>query len=220
MRSIPQPHLNDLPRASSAWLRFLWSCALLLLIVSAPASALLGLEVGVRAGSMTYSGDLFGGSDEYRGDQLGTGICGAVRLGITTLPVIDIVADLGYTQRSSFAIDVATDDQRAYDFSDVALNASLRVAIFDPPLSPLSVYLGAGVGMHWIPALPSAVSVEGGKITTVTSAEPAALFLGGARFDPPALPFAVFVEGSIEGIFGAGDVLRASSVSAGFTLGL
>ncbi|MAE71839.1 MAG: hypothetical protein CME06_15405 [Gemmatimonadetes bacterium] len=206
--------------ATRAFALALFAAALSVAFAS-PAHALLGLELGAHGGSMSFSGDLFSGSDAIEGDPLGTGAFGSVRIGVTTLPIVDAAIDLGITQRSATAVEAASETTVDYDFTDLSLEASLRVAVFDPPLSPLSVYFGVGGGLHWIPTLPATgIEVAGGQLTTETSPEPAAFLLGGARFDPPALPVALFVEGSLGGVFGAGDALRATRVSGGLMFGL
>ncbi len=187
---------------------------------ASPAGALFGLEIGGHGGSVSYSGDLFSGSDEYQDNQLSRGAFAGVRLGLTALPVIDVVADLSYTERVSRALDLATEQPLDYDFTHIGLEASARVAIFDPPLSPLSIFAGVGGGLHWIPAIPAEIVVEGGKLSTERVAQPSTFFVGGARFDPPALPLSVFAEGSVGAIFGEGDALRVTKVSAGLLLGL
>jgi hypothetical protein len=198
------------------WLSARLAAAALGMLLCAPsADALLGLEVGVRGGGISYSGNVFGDSDRYRDDQLGSGAFGGLRLGVTTLPVADLVADLSYTSRSSHAVEIDANQALAYDFSDLGLEGSLRVAIFNPPLSPLSVYLGAGLGMHWWTDLPPNVQVSGGKLSTDTNSNAAASVLAGARFDPPALPFSLFAEGALGGIFGRGDAVRVTTVSVG-----
>ncbi len=189
--------------------------ALVMLLGAPSAKALVGLEVGLRGGGISYSGNVFGDSDRYRDDQLGSGAFGGLRLGVTTLPVVDLVADVTYASRSSKAVEIEGDQVLAYDFSDLGVEGSLRVAIFNPPLSPLSLYLGAGLGMHWWTDLPQNVQVAGGKISTETSSSGSASVLAGARFDPPALPFSFFAEGSMGGIFGRGDAVRVTTVSAG-----
>ncbi len=195
--------------------------AALSLVLASRAQALFGLELGAHGGSMSFSGDLFSGSDAIEGDPLGTGAFGSVRIGVTTLPIVDAAIDLGATQRSATAVEAASESPIEYDFTDLTLEVSLRVDVFDPPLSPLSVYFGLGGGLHWIPTLPvTGIEVAEGRLTTETSPEPAAFLLGGARFDPPALPIAFFVEGSLGGIFGAGDALRATRVSGGLMFGL
>lgn len=187
-----------------------------------PAHAILGIEIGARAGSCSYSGDVFAGSETFEDSDAGAATGFGIRLGIMSLPLVDLFTEFSASSRTS-AVTLFDDDgvetgQREYELLDWGVEGSVRFPIWDPPLSPITIFVGGGGGLHWIPADPKPSGND--EVETASRPKPSAHFVGGIRFEPPALPLALFLEGQMGGIFLGEGTLGSNFVSAGLSFGL
>lgn len=187
------------------------------------AHAVLGLGLGAEVGSASYSGDVFPASGD-----IGTGTRYGIVLELGALPVVNLqiraryfARDFRYTY-SAAGVPVTT----AFTYQDASALALLKADVFAPPLSPVALYVGAGVGLH-VMNTDIASQVISGNISVTPSSNPFSLLdkvsrtsglgLIGLRLSAPVIPLAIFGEVSYEAIFGASR-LNITGVSGGMML--
>ena len=195
--------------------------ATICIILAYPVSgyALTGLSFGVKVDMATYSGDVLPNS----GDIGSVTRWGAI-IGFGALPVVDFELRASYLEESTqYSADVGGVTYTAdYTFQDAAGYLVLKKDVFAPMASPVGLYLGAGVGVHWLNTEIANLALQGGGALPTTNpleiaeatAKPSGVGLLGLRVAPPGFPIALFGEASYEMIF-ATERLDITSLSAG-----
>lgn len=164
------------------------------------ASALTGLSIGGKIGSMDYSGDVFPGSGD-----LGSGIGYAVILGIGAMPMLDLEFRASYFAKDlDYSFEYGGQTYAAgFEYRDVGMTALVLKDVFAPPGAPFSAYIGGGVGYHVINT-EAAIALTQGSITLDDANNPIALMdnagkmsgegVAGVKISAPAFPLAAFGE--------------------------
>jgi hypothetical protein len=172
----------------------------ILMIYPVGASALTGLSIGGKIGSMDYSGDIFPGSGD-----LGSGTSYAVILGIGAMPMLDLELRASYFAKDlAYSVEYAGQTYAAgFEYRDVGVTALLVKDIFAPPGAPFSAYIGGGLGYHVINT-EAAIAVAQGTISAADADNPIALMdevgkmsgegVAGVKISAPAFPLAAFGE--------------------------
>jgi hypothetical protein len=195
---------------------------LCLIAISYPvgASALIGISIGGKVGYSDYSGDIFAGSGD-----LGNGTAYGVILGFGAVPVVNFQLRASY-----FAKDVelayeymGQTLEAAFEFRDVAMTALLTKSIFAPTGSPINLYLGGGVGYHFMNTEVALAAAEG----TLSTTDPLSAVqnvgkmslegLAGLKLGAPAFPLSAFGEVGYGMIFTT-ERFSVTQVSAGVML--
>jgi len=196
---------------------------MLILIVSlaiaypAASQAAAGVGFGASVGFASYSGDILPSSGD-----LGEAVQYGAVLEITAFPVIDLELHANYFSKSfSYTYDIGgVPVNTDFDFRDVSVKAIAKKNIFPVPMSPLKIYIGAGLGYHMMntevalnalgdPALaddPFELLSNAGK----TSVE--GMF--GLNLAPPVAPLAVYGQYRFGRIL-TDNAVRTSEIEAG-----
>jgi hypothetical protein len=184
----------------------------------ATAGALTGISIGGHVGVSNVSGDVLPGSGD-----LGSATTYGVVLGIGTVPMLDLQIRGGYFAKD-FAYTYTAGTVTAttgFRYEDASVTALLRKNVFTFPASPISLYLGAGAGMHWMNTEIAQAIAQGAGTSTEelvgSTAKPSAIGIVGIDLSAPVFPLAVFGEYSYEAIF-ASERLSASRFGAGLML--
>jgi hypothetical protein len=181
------------------------------------ASALTGLAIGAKAGLSQYSGDVLPGSGDVDG-----GLSWGLVLGIGTLPMLDLELRAGYFQKDftySYASGGLTVDI-PFEFRDMSIAALLKRE-FAPPASPLAVYVGGGLGMHWmnteVGTLYSVSPPDNTVDILANTGKMSGEGLAGLKLSAPGLPLVIFGEARYALIF-ATERITTTEFSGGLML--
>jgi len=193
-------------------------CIFLAMTWATTADAVTGLSIGGHIGVSDVSGDVLPGSGD-----LGSATTYGVVLGIGTVPMLDLQIRGGYFAKDfeyTYTVGTVT-ATTGFRYEDASVTALLRKNVFTFPASPLSLYLGAGAGMHWMntevaQAIAAGASTSPEELVGST-AKPSAMGVIGINVSPPVFPLALFGEWSYEAIF-ASERLNASRFGAGLML--
>lgn len=193
-----------------------------IIAIAYPASAwsIAGIGFGGKLGYATYSGDILPSS----GDVGGAVTYGAV-LEISTLPVLDFEFHANYFAKDfSYTYDVVgvpvTTD---FEFRDISLVAIAKKNVVPLPGSPLSLYVGGGLGWHVMntevatgalgdPSLaddPFSLISNTGKASVIG--------MLGVKIAPPVFPLALFGEARFGRIF-TDEAINTTEMEAGVML--
>lgn len=172
----------------------------LIMVYPVSAGALTGLSVGAKLGSANYSGDILPGAGDV-GSDLSYGLI----IGIGALPMLDFELRGGYfTKDFEYAYTVAGVPARAsFEYRDVSLTALAKKNLVGAPGFPFALYVGGGLGWHWINT-ELAQDVATGTIGPSEADDPVSLFknnaklsgegVAGVKISFPAFPLMVFGE--------------------------
>lgn len=187
------------------------------------ASALVGVSIGGKIGATNYKGDIFPGSGD-----LGSGTAYTVILAFGTVPVVDFQIRASYfTKDLQYSYEYAGESiDAAFEYQDVGMMALLTKDLFSPPGSPLSIYIGGGIGYHMINT-DVAMALVDGSVAPEAAKEPLALMentgrmsgegVVGLDISAPAFPIAVFGEYKYGVVF-ANNRLSQSEYAAGLMI--
>jgi len=187
-----------------------------LMAAAGSASALTGLDIGIKGGivsNYSQSGLSVGGYDIDRLNLIGGEVY------FSKLPVIDVILSGDYSWRNETYSIVGQDLD--FKLRDFAVTAS---AVYPVKLAMVTAYLGGGIGSHslsyeYIKAASLSLADNGVEIPDAST------FFGyhgiiGARMNLPALPFGFFAEGRFNRINAAGDDISFNSYCGGIFLSL
>lgn len=189
----------------------------------AGASALVGVSIGGKVGITDYRGDIFPGSGD-----LGTGTTYTVILAFGTVPVVDFQLRASYfTKDLQFSYEFAGEPiETSFEYHDVGMTALLTKDLFSPPGSPLSIYIGGGVGYHMINT-EVAMALADQSVSPDDADDPFTLMentgkmsgegVAGLEISAPGVPLAVFGEFKYSVIF-ASSRLRQTEYAAGLMI--
>lgn len=204
-----------------------------LLVGATSSEAITGLGFGVRGGLGGYGGDVF----KESGD-VGSSILYGGHIKVGTLPIVDFYLNVEYFAKDEFYTKRYTkekdgfDYEASVDFRDFSVSLDGKVNLYSFPASPVSIYIGGGVGSH-ILNTDLATDIPEDAPTTVKAAFE--LFrdkgkfdihgLLGAKVNPPVVPLEFFVEGRYAFVMSENEEkyqenLNAMSVVAGVTFNL
>ena len=189
-----------------------------LLAISYPigASALTGISIGGKIGKSDYKGDVLPGSGDVGGNT-----SYALILGFGAAPIIDFELRGSYFKNDiTYVMDVAGQPVSAdFEFQDIAVTAVLTKGVFAPPGSPFSLYVGAGVGYHFLNTEVVQSVTSGNPLNPISesAAKMGAEALVGFKISPPMFPLKVFAEGSYGWIF-ATERINTLNVGGGLML--
>ncbi len=172
---------------------------LMILIFANPVWALFGLGVGGHYGPTNIEGKIEVVKDVYiQSSKFEKSFTAGFHFDFTTLPILDFRFDLDFIS-SKIKQDLGNSGEVELDFSMVRLSGVAKYNIFSPPIFPLKVYIGAGLGLtdlstdvaykYLIDDITIKNLKENSKISYIGSA--------GIRFVPPIIPFTAFGEARI-----------------------
>jgi len=198
--------------------------ATICIVLAYPVSghALTGLSFGAKVDMATYSGDVLPNSGD-----IGSVTRWGALIGFGALPIVDFELRASYLEEATqYSADFGGVTYTAdYTFQDAAGYLVLKKDVFAPMASPVGLYLGAGVGVHWLNTEIANLAMQGGGVLPSTNpldiaeatAKPSGVGLLGMRVAPPGFPIALFGEAGYEMIF-ATERVDITSLSAGLLL--
>lgn len=163
-------------------------------------SAIVGLAVGGKVGYANYDGDVLPNS----GDVGGSTYYGVV-LELTTLPVLDFELHANYfTKNVNYTFEgYGVDYTAGFEFQDFHVLALLKKNLIRVPTSPFSLYVGGGLGYHFMNTEVALLMVDSGLDAPVSD-DPMSLAmdvgkmsadgLAGMKLAFPVMPLAIFSE--------------------------
>lgn len=187
------------------------------------AGAMTGLSLGAKIGLADYTGDVLPGSG-----GVGSGTMWSVVLGIGSFPILDLELRASYFAKDfEYSYDVAgVPVDASFRFQNVGATLLLKKNLFAPPASPVSLYAGIGVGMHYLNTELGQILLQGGQPPSQADAplsslgkvaKPSGAGLVGLRLAPPGFPLAIFGEASYDMIF-ASERLEVTQFAGGLML--
>ena len=228
------------------WKIFFFILVSCLFVGATSSFAITGLGFGVHGGSANYRGDVFRfkiGEKVYKSGNVGSSIFYGGHIKVGTLPIVDIYLNVDYFVKKEFYTYTFNYDNpktpeieeytRKIDFRDLFISVDGKFNIYSLPASPVSIYLGGGIGSHLLNTeigeeLPT--KVPGDYTETFEFFKDNGRFdihgLFGVKVNPPVVPFEFFLEGQYALIKtkdedkGHKDDLQALSVKAGATFNL
>jgi len=232
----------------------MWKTVAVLTVVGAlfgvsSSEAITGLGFGVHGGMGNYKGNVFkytldfgGVTETVESGDVGSSVQFGGHIKVGTLPFIDFYLNVDYFSKDDFYVYeyfIPGNSKPVYsqsiDFNDLYVSVDGKFNIYAPPLSPVSVYMGGGIGSH---LLNTEIAVN---ITDETEApedfETAVEFfedngrfdihgLAGVKINPPVIPLEFFLEGRFALIKtkdedkGRADDLQTLSIIVGATFNL
>ena len=177
--------------------RLLIVVALFAMAYPTSSSAIVGVGLGGSVGFASYSGDVLPASgDVGEGTQYG------LILELSTLPVVDAELHLNYFEKDfTYSYDVGgVPVSEDFQFRDISATAIVKKNVMPVPMSPLKLYVGAGLGYHILNT-----EVAKYAVTNPSQADdPVALLentgktsvqgMLGVKLAPPVIPLAVYSE--------------------------
>ena len=197
--------------------RLLLLIAVISMAYPSTSSAIVGVSFGASVGYANYSGDILPSSGD-----LGEGLQFGAVLEITTLPVIDLEFHANYfTKDFAYTYDVggvpvSTD----FEFRDVSVLALAKKNLMPVPASPLSLYVGAGLGWHMMNtevakgALGNPAQADNPFGLLSNTGKASAQGMVGLKIAPPVFPLAVYGQYRFGRIF-ADEAVNISEIEAG-----
>ena len=152
---------------------------------------------------------------------------GAV-LEISTLPILDFEFQANYlTQKFDYTFSVGgVPTTTSMDFNDFSVVVMAKKNLVPVPMSPVSLYIGAGPGWHLL-STEVVRGVAGGTIDPKQADDPVSLFnntskmsfqgMAGLKIAPPVFPLALFGEFRYGAIF-ATETLRLFEIEGGLMI--
>jgi len=198
--------------------KLIYITILVLMTYPASASALTGLAIGAKAGLSQYSGDVLPGSGD-----VGDGTSFGLILGIGTLPMLDFEIRASYFKKDftySYASGGLSVDV-PFEFRDMSLAALIKKDL-TPPLSPLAVYVGGGLGMHWMNTDVAALLYDASPPDNTfdilaNTGRMSGEGMAGLKISAPGIPLVLFGEARYALIF-ATENITATEFAAGLML--
>ena len=197
--------------------RLLMLIAFVTIAYPATSWAIAGVGFGASVGFASYSGDILPSSGD-----VGEGMQYGAVLAITSFPMIDLELHANYFAKDfSYTYNVAGVPVTSnFEFRDISVKAMLMKNLIPVPLSPVKLYVGAGVGYHVMntelakaslgnPALaddPFALVANAGKMSLQG--------MLGVKLAPPVAPLAVYGQYRFGRIL-VDDALNTSEFEAG-----
>ena len=190
---------------------------------AAPAVAAAGLAIGGKIGYADYDGDVLPSS----GDLGGATYYGVV-LELTTLPVLDFEFHANYFSKTfTYGYEyMGYSINGDFEFQDFNVLAMVKKNLIQVPASPVSLYVGAGLGWHFMNTEVFLDMANSGLTSPVTD-DPLAVAQDAARMSAdgliglkiafPVMPLAVFGESRYGMIF-TDNRIRTLQVEAGLLL--
>lgn len=202
--------------------------------------AITGLGFGIHGGYGSYKGDVFRyeiGGEEFVSGDVGSAIQYGGHIKVGTLPVVDFYLNVDYFSKKEFYEYSfkfgETEYKRKIDFQDLSISLDGKLNLYAPPLSPLSIYLGGGIGTHLLNTeigeqIPTDIPDDYEEYFDFFKDNGRIDIHGilGAKVNPPVVPLEFFLEGRYAFIKtkdedkGRKDDLGALSVIAGATFNL
>jgi hypothetical protein len=180
---------------------------ILAILVPVSADAIVGLALGGKVGYADYSGEVLPNS----GDLGGSTYYGVV-LELTTLPLLDFEFHANYfTKEFNYAFEgFGVEYAAGFEFQDFHVLALAKKNIIAVPTSPFSLYVGGGVGYHFMNT-EVALMMAGSGFDTPLTGDPVSMAtevgkmsadgLAGMKLSFPSAPLAVFGEARYGVIF-------------------
>lgn len=199
--------------------RMITATVIILSCYTVSGHALTGLSFGAKVDMMNYSGDVLPSSGD-----IGSVTRWGALISFGALPVVDFELRASYLEeQTSYSAEYQGFTYTAdYTFQDAAGYALLKADVFAPMASPVGLYLGAGLAVHFMNTEVANLAIQGGGTLPSTNpldiaeatARPGGVGLLGVRVAPPGFPLALFGEASYEMIF-ATERIDVSGLSAG-----
>jgi len=173
---------------------------ILILAGAAPVAAGVGFAIGGKIGYANYDGDVLPSS----GDLGGATYYGLV-LELTTIPVIDFEFHANYfTKTITYGYEyMGYSIDGDFEFQDLHMLGMIKKNLIQIPASPVSLYIGAGVGMHFMNT-EVFLDLANSGLTSPIVVDPFAIAQDAARMSAdgliglklafPVMPLAVFGE--------------------------
>ncbi|MDH3217338.1 MAG: outer membrane beta-barrel protein [Candidatus Krumholzibacteria bacterium] len=194
---------------------------LITMICPVTSRAIIGVSIGGKVGYANYKGDILPSSGDV-GDAV---TYGAV-LEIGTLPVVDVELHANYFAKDFlYAYDVAgVPVSGEFEFRDISLHALVKKNLIALPASPISLYVGGGIGWHLI---NTEVAKGAASVNPSQADNPFSLFsnnakvgadgMVGVKIAPPVFPLAIYGEGRFGRIF-TDEPINTTTIGAGLML--
>jgi len=178
----------------------------LVLMLPAVAGAQTGL--GVRAGSISVSGDYI--------EMEPTTAFGA-HLAIGFIPVLKVQVGAEYLKgTATYSYDVLDVES---DYQAISLFADVRYPISVLPLFPVKPVVGGGLNLNLMSYLDEAAYSAVGNPDPADFTHTGYHLMVGLLFDPPVLPFAITAEYRIQSIALEDDKVTNKGFVVGLTFG-
>jgi hypothetical protein len=183
--------------------------AVIVLVLLLPAAAGAQTGLGVRAGSISVSGDHI---------DMDPATAFGAHLAIGFIPILKVQVGAEYlkgTATYNYGSGLPDLDQ---DFQAISLFADVRYPISVIPLFPIKPVVGGGLNLNLMSYVDEDTFVDMGGL----SGDPASFthsgyhLMFGLLFDPPILPFAITAEYRIQSI----SLESGSITNKGFVAGL
>jgi hypothetical protein len=179
---------------------------MLVLLLPAVAGAQTGL--GVRAGSISVSGDYI---------EMDPTTAFGAHLAIGFIPILKVQVGAEYlkgTATYSYSVlDVES------DYQAISLFADVRYPISVLPLFPIKPVVGGGINLNLMSYLDEATYSGGVSTDPADYTHSGYHFMLGLLFDPPILPFAITAEYRIQAISLEDDKVTNKGFVVGLTFG-
>jgi hypothetical protein len=200
--------------------RFLWLIAVLAIIYPETTLAVSGVSLGGSVGIASYSGDILPSSGD-----LGDGVQYGAVLEISTFPVVDFELHANYFAKDfTYTYNVASVPvSTAFGFRDVSIRAIAKKNLIPMPGSPVSLYVGGGVGWHVMNtevaqgAVGDPLQADDPYTMFANAGKPSAEGMVGLKLAPMAFPLAIYGQYRVGRIF-TDDTLNTSEVEGGLML--
>lgn len=206
--------------------------------------AITGLGFGVHGGMSNYRGDVFRfdiGDETFESGDVGSSIQYGGHVKVGTLPLVDLYLNVDYFSKKEFYTysfeygdpKNPVEYTRKIDFRDLSISLDGKVNLYSPPLSPVALYVGGGIGSH---LLNTEIAEELPTEVPTDFQETFDFFKDNGRFDihglvgvkvnPPVMPLEFYLEGRFALLKtkdedkGRKDDLQALSVIGGATFNL
>lgn len=196
---------------------------ILVMAGAAPAGAAAGFAIGGKIGYANYDGDVLPSS----GDLGGATYYGLV-LELTTLPVLDFEFHANYfTKTFAYGYEyMGYSINGDFEFQDLHVLAMVKKNLIQIPASPVSLYVGAGLGWHFMNTEVfldlansglTASAVDDPLSVAQDAARMSADGLVGLKLAFPVMPLAVFGE-TRYGVIFTDQRIRTLQMEAGLLL--
>ena len=180
--------------------------ALLVLMLPAVAGAQTGL--GVRAGSISVSGDYV---------EMDPATAFGAHLAIGFIPVLKVQVGAEYLKgTATYSYDVLDVES---DYQAISLFADVRYPISVLPLFPIKPVVGGGLNLNLMSYLDEATYSGGVSTDPADFTHTGYHLMAGLLFDPPILPFVITAEYRIQSIALEDDTVTNKGFVIGLTFG-
>ena len=174
-------------------------------LVSPGGADIIG--VGIFGGSVLYDGDFAAASSFTCEPGSPVALGGIVELALVrALPI-----RFGASYTVDHNVTTLYNNQSAgIKFRDFSLDLSLMYRFFDPPLSPVSIYIGGGGGLKIISTDPVGSSNPSGFEQVMLNNDILwkVAGVGGIEIEIPAMSLSFFMDARLNYVYREGDQLR------------